>query len=156
MAFVNEKITEQDKTKIGAVINYENIRKQARYIPEFDFPRTSFWVPDRERGVYLIFLTGGGREQLNYYALVIDDQPVIFNVDPIIKGNNSIGRQDHLNIYDLLIPEPLESRREEIKQLIREGLEEKAYLSFTADGGTANNPNLVARSKIISFDIEFK
>jgi hypothetical protein len=56
----------------------------------------------------------------------------------------------------LVIPPLLESRREEIKQLIREGLEEYAYLRAAADGGTYENPNTVARANIISIEIEFK
>lgn len=156
MAFVNEKIPEQDRPRFTAVINYENLRKQARYIPEFRSDLLNLWAVDREREAYLVFVTGGGREQLDYYALVIDSQPVVFNVDQKGTGNHSIGIQRHLDVYDLLIPPSLESRQEEIKQLIREGLEEKAYLRATADGGTYENPNTVIRGNIISFEVEFK
>ncbi|WFP49182.1 hypothetical protein PL263_13875 [Methylomonas sp. EFPC3] len=156
MAFVNEKIPEQDRGKFAAVINYENLRKQARYIPEFRSDLLNLWAIDRVRGVYVIFVTGGGREQLEYYVLVMDGQPVVFNVDQKIMGHDSIGLQEHWSVYDLLIPPSLESRREEIKQLIREALEEKAYLRATADGGTFANPNTVARGNIISFEVEFK
>ena len=48
----------------------------------------------------------------------------MFNVERKVKGNDSIGLQEHCNVYDLRIPAELESRREEIKQLIRESLEE--------------------------------
>jgi hypothetical protein len=156
MAFVNEKIPEQDRPRFTAVINYENLRKQARYIPEFQSDLLTRWTIDREREAYVIFITGGGREQLDYYALIIDEQSVVFNVDRKGKGNDSIGIQGHWNVYDLLIPPSLESRREEIKQLIREGLEEMAYFRPFADGGTPDNPNITVRGNIISFEVEFK
>lgn len=156
MAFVNEKIPEQDKPRFTAVINYENLRKQARYIPEFRSDLLNLWTIDRARGVYVIFVTGGGREQLGYYAIVIDGQSIVFNVDRRVKGHDSIGLQEHWDVYDLLIPLSIESRREEIKQLIREGLEEMAYLRATANGGTFENPNTVARGNIVSFEVEFK
>jgi len=156
MAFINEKIPEQDRAEFEAVINYENLRKQARYITEFEPKYNLFWTIDRERGIYILFVIGGGREQLDYYALVIDGQAVVFNVDIKGKGNQCLGIQRHLDIYDLVIPYPLESHREEIKQLIREGLEEMAYFRPLADGGTRDNPNMSARGNIISFEVEFK
>jgi len=156
MAFVNEKIPEQDRAKFEFVINYENLKKQAPYIPEFYPKHLPWWTIDRERGVYILGVTGGGREQMHYCALVIDGKAVVFNDIHKTNGNNSTGLEDHWDIYDLRIPTELEPRRQEIKQLIREGLEEKAHLYFTAEGGTVANPNMTARMNIISFEVEFK
>lgn len=156
MAFVNEKIPEQDRAKFESVINYENLKKQAQYIPEFRLNSHLWWTIDREREVYILGVVGGGRDQLNYYALVINGQAIVFNEDHKTKGNDSTGLEYHWDIYDLRIPAELEPRREEIKQLIREGLEEKAHLYFTAEGGTVANPNMTARMNIISFEVEFK
>lgn len=156
MAFVNEKIPELDRPRFTAVINYENLRKQARYIPEFRTDLLSRWTIDRECGAYVLLLTGGGREQLDYYALVMDEQLVVFNVDPKEKGDDRVGIQGHWNVYDLLIPPSLELRREEVKQLICKGLEEMAYFRPFADGGTRDNPNTTTRGNIISFEVEFK
>lgn len=131
MAFVNEVMPERDRAEFEAVINYENLKKQAPYIPEFppptNLPLPIWWTIDRERGVYVLAVIGEGREQLDYYALVIDGKAIVFNVDQKSKGNDSTGLERHWNIYDLRIPAELASRQEEIKQLIREGLEEKAY-----------------------------
>ena len=80
----------------------------------------------------------------------------MFNVERKGKGDDSIGIRGHLNVYDLRIPAGLEVHREEIKQLIREGLEERAYCRPYAEGGTAFKPNTTARGNIISFEVEFK
>jgi len=154
MAFVNEKISDEDKAKLSSILTFEKISAQAQWIPEFSSPR--WWTVDRERGVYLLFLTGGGREQLPYYVLGIDGQTVVFNVDNVGKGNQSIGIHGCYEVHDLRIPPALESRRDEIKQLLREGLEEEANFNPMADGGTVVNPNMVARTNFISFNVEFK
>ncbi|AEG00530.1 hypothetical protein [Methylomonas methanica] len=156
MAFKNEKISEQDIAKFDAVINYENLRKHARYISRFYPSSHHWWTLDREKDAYVIRVVGGGREQLDYYALVIEGQPVVFNVDDQWEGNDSVGIHAHWNVYDLCIPEELKPRRQEIKQLIREGLEEKAFCRPFADGGTVDNPNTLARGNVVSFEVEFK
>ncbi|MCM2309635.1 MAG: hypothetical protein NDI91_19430 [Sulfuritalea sp.] len=154
MAFVNEKMSDEDKSRISSTITYEKISAQAQWIPNFSEP--SRWAVDRERGTYLIFLTGGGREQLPYYVLGVDGQTVVFNVYRNGEGSDTAGSKEHWEVHDLRIPPALESRREEVKQLIREGLEEYAYFRPLADGGTFENPNTVARGNIISFSVEFK
>jgi len=53
MAFINEKIPEQDRAKFESVINYENLKKQARCISEFRPNSHLWWTIDRERGVYI-------------------------------------------------------------------------------------------------------
>ena len=60
MAFVNEKIPEQDRAAFEAVINYENLKKLARYIPEFRPDLHLWWTIDRKRGAYVLAVTGGG------------------------------------------------------------------------------------------------
>jgi hypothetical protein len=156
MAFKNEKIPEQDRAEFESVINYENLRKQAPYITDFRPNSHLWWTIDRERKAYVLRVIGGGREQLPYGALVIDGKAIVFNFDEKTKGNDSIGLEEHWDIYDLRIPAELESRREEIKQLIRESLEEVAFCRPYANGGTVNNPNTNARANIISIEIEFK
>jgi len=156
MAFVNEKISDEDKSRISSAITFEKISAQAQWIPRF--PEPSWRTVDREKGAFLIFLTGGGREQLPYYALAIDGQTVVFmfNVKRGGEGSDTTGTKEHWEVHDLRIPAVLESQREEVKQLIREGLEEYANFRPLADGGTFENPNTVARGNIISFNVEFK
>jgi hypothetical protein len=154
MAFVNEKISDEDKLKISPVASFENISALAKWIPEYSEPTR--WTVDRERDAYVIFLTGGGREQLPYYMLGIDGMAVIFNVEEKGKGDVIVGLEWHWNVYDLRIPGTLKSRRKEIKQLIREGLKERAYFRPFANGGTVGNPNTIVRGNILSFNVEFK
>ena len=155
MVFKNEKISEQDRAEFESVVNYENLRKQAQYLPEFRSKFITRWTIDRERRVYVLGVIGGGREQLPYCVLVIDGKVIVFNLDQETKGNDSIGLEEHWDIYDLRIPTEMESHQEEIKQLIREGLEEMAYWRPFANGGSVVNPNTTTRSNIISFDVEF-
>ena len=121
MAFVNEKISDDDKVKLSSILTFEKIRAQAQWVPEFSPPR--WWTVDRERGVYLLYLTGGGREQLPYYVLGINGQTVVFNVYWNGVGDDTVGIKGLWEVHDLCIPPTLESHRDEIKQLLREGLE---------------------------------
>jgi len=125
------------------------------------------WIPhkynkhrtcDHDRGVYLVCLVGKGREddQLAYYALGIENDFVIFKLEEHWLGDESVGTEDQRIVHDLKIPKNLESRREEIKLLIQDGLKESAYFSPFANGGTFENPNTIARNNILSFNVEFK
>jgi len=154
MSFKNEKIPDQDRKRLSSIITFEKISAIAHGVPKFSDP--SRWTIDHDRDTYLISLVGGGREQLPYYVFGIGDQVVVFNEDDKSKGDDTVGNKVHLEVHDLRIPSSLESRREEIKQLISEGLEENQYFKPFADGGTVNNPNTTTRRNIISFNIEFK
>jgi hypothetical protein len=63
---------------------------------------------------------------LPYYVLGIDDQVAVFDVKSMSKGDHTVEINKRLEVHDLRILETLEFRRKEIKQLIREGLEENA------------------------------
>lgn len=158
MVFVNEAIPEQDKQKVNDIVNYQTISAIDRWVHQFT--GLNWWTVDRERGAYLINLGGGGSPddmgRMPYAVLVIDDQVVLFNVVSKGTGDNMAGLNKIKEIYNLHIPHALESRREEIKQLIREALEENTFFKPFADGGTVANPNTVARWNIISFNVEFK
>lgn len=158
MAFVNEKISDQDKQVVSSIVNYEAIKAISRWVHRFS--GLDWWTIDRERGVYLIDLGGGGGPddvgRMPYSVLGIDGQIVVFNVVSNGKGNAAVGVQSYKEVHNLQIPSNLESRREEIKQLIRDALEEREFFNPFADGGTVANPNTVARRNILSFNVEFK
>ncbi|MGJ0486228.1 MAG: hypothetical protein ACR65R_17080 [Methylomicrobium sp.] len=154
MAFVNEKISDKDKARISSVITFEKVRALARWIPRIQEPY--WWTVDHERGVYLLCLNGKGREQLAYYAVGINDEFVVFNLDEKGIGDEASGLKYQWTVYDLKIPKSLESSQEKIKQFIREGLEEYAYFRPFAKGGTPNEPNTIARKNIHFFSVEFK
>jgi hypothetical protein len=154
MAFVNEKISDKDKARISSIITFEKVKERARWIPRVQEPY--WWTVDHERGVYLLCLNGKGREQLAYYAVGINDEFVVFNLDEKGVGDEEVGLKYHWAVHNLKIPINLESRREEIKQLIREGLAEFAYFRPFANAGTPSKPNTVARKNILFFSVEFK
>jgi hypothetical protein len=101
-------------------------------------------------------LTGGGPGQLPYYVLGIDVQAVVFNIDNKSTGKFVEGVHWLRYVYELRIPPTLEHRTEEIKQLIREGLNQEAYANPLGNGGTLANQNFVMRRKILSFNVEFQ
>lgn len=157
MAFVNEAIPEQDKQKVNALVNYQAISAIQRWGSQFNMP--AWWTIDRERDVYLLNLSAGGPPdsgEMPFSVLVVEEQIVFFNVVLKGEGNSTIGLNWQKEIYNLHIPQALESRREEIKQLIREALEENVCFDPFADGGTITKPNTVARKNILSFNVEFK
>ena len=157
MAFKNEKIPEQDKVRIAPLVNYERLKKF--YLGVVDNIDPIWWTVDREKDVYLISLGGGGRGepgQMPYCVLGIGDQIVFFNVIQRWQGDKTVGLKHNWEVHNLRIPAALKSRREEIKQLIREAMEEYSYFRPFADGGTRDNPNTTARGNIISFNLEFK
>lgn len=158
MAFVNEKISDQDKKRLSSTITFEKVKERARWIHGFHISTTNTWTCDHDRGVYLVCLVGKGREddQLAHYALGIDNEFVIFKLEEHWLGDESVGTEDQRIVHDLKIPKALEPRREEIKLLIQDGLKESAYFSPYANGGTFDNPNTIARNNILSFNVEFK
>lgn len=154
MAFVNAKVTDQDLAEITPMLDYEKIKAIARWIPKYSMPYR--WSVDRERKAFLISLVGGNRDQFPYYVLGLQKQIVIFNVEDKGNGSDADGIHEHKIVHDIKIPEQLKSHKEEIKQLIRDGLEEEAFFRPLNDGGTFANPNTVARGNILSFNVEFK
>ncbi len=158
MAFVNEKISEEDKKRLSSTITLEKVKERDRWIHGFHISTTNTWTCDHDRGVYLVCLVGKGREddQLAYYALGIENDFVIFKLEEHWLGDESVGTEEQRIVHDLKIPKNLESRREEIKLLIQEGLKESAHFRPFANGGTRDNPNTVERWNILSFNVEFK
>lgn len=157
MAFVNEAIPEQDKQKVNALVNYQTISAIQRWGSQFNMP--VWWTVDRERDAYLLNLSAGGPPdsgQMPFSVLVIEGQIVFFSIVGKGTGDDVIGLNKIKEIYNLHIPQTLESRREEIKQLIKEALKENEYFRPFADGGTIANPNMKARWNIASFSVEFK
>jgi hypothetical protein len=154
MAFVNEKISDEDKARISSIITFEKVKERARWITRIQDPYR--WTVDHEQETYLVCLVGRGREQLAYYVLGIGDEFIVFNLDEKGVGSDTTGLNLAWEVHDLNIPPVLEPRRNEIKQLIREGLEEMAYFRPLNDGGTFDKPNTAVRGNILSFNVEFK
>lgn len=159
MAFKNEKISEQDCAWVATLVNYDSIRAIAARVHRFA-PPDSIWAADRDRNAYLIQLGGRGSPddegRMPYVVLIADGHVVLFNTVVFGTGGHSEGIRRTVEVHNLIIPLSLESRREEVTQLIREGLIEDAFCCPFVDGGTRAKPNLTARWNIKSYSVEFK
>lgn len=153
MAFVNEKISEEDKARILQIISFEKAKALAMWIPRIHEP--SRWTVDHETGAYLVCLVGSGREDLAYYALGIEDNFAILNLDQKVTGDGTSGLEYYWFVQNLSLPNHFEHRRDEIKKLIDESLNEYSYFSPFADGGTVGNPNTKSRLKALLFTVTF-
>lgn len=116
VAFVNEKIPEADRNKLEM--------EKCREVFSF-FSEPTRWVADRERDIYLFHLGGGGaeRESPTYFGLNVQGEIVIFESVRHGVGDNKVGVVISHKISGLRIPQLLKTRKEEIKHLIREGLD---------------------------------
>jgi len=158
MAFKNEKISEQDLEWVSKLVNYESIRAISRWVHQFS--NLSHWTADRENNAFLLKLGGGGNPndvgRMAYAVLILDGQVIVFNLVDRRGGNSTVGMELTMEVHKLIVPPALEQRREEIKRLLREALNEDAYWNPFADGGTVANPNTVARKNLKYFNVEFK
>ena len=155
MTFKNEKISEQDRVWISAIVNYENIRKISRWIHNFRL--SSFWTADHERNAYFINLGGGGSPddegRLPYAVLVLDGEVVVFNLTKIGSGTLQSGLNYEYSVSNIKIPSSLVSRAVEIQALIEQALHEDAF--FAWDGSIAR-PILAARKNVVSCNVKFQ
>lgn len=159
MTFKNEKISEQDRAWVATLVNYDSIKAIAPQVHRFS-PPDWIWTVDRERNAYLIQLGGGGGPddlgRMPYAVLILDEHVIVFNVVRRGTGDGTIGRHVVMEVHKLVVPSIITSHRNEIEQLVFAALEEDAYCMPFADGGTVANPNMVARSNIKFFNVEFK
>ena len=165
MAFVNEIITEQDKEWLSKIITLENIKRTfydyttTHQYSGPDYVNFRLGAVDRDRNAYYIPLGGMDAPEEGRYpnaALVLDGSLIMLCPLSRGKGDHSTGIHSKWYVHNLAIPKQMEHRREEIKQLNREAIEEEAHCSPFADGGTIANSNMKARRNIVSFELEFK
>lgn len=159
MAFKNEKISEQDREWVSKLVNYESIRAISKWVHRFE-RISSIWTVDRDRDAYLILLGGGGMPddvgRLPYAVLVLDGELVVFNVVRKGVGNNTTGRRTVFEVSNVIVPSGLNVRYTEVQRLIKDALEENNLGDPFANDGTVASPNMIARSHVLSFDVEFK
>ena len=160
MTFKNEKISEQDRVWISAIVNYGNIRKISRWIHEFDKPYPTYWTADRERKAYLMMLGGGGSPddegRLPYAVLVLDGEVVVFNLTKMGQGTLQSGLSYEYLVRNLEIPSTLIDRSSEVRDLIEQAIREYSFFDPFANGGTFVNPNLTARKNVLSCNVDFQ
>lgn len=121
MTFINEVITEETKG-------------------EFDFSRLTDpisghpiaprkrWTIDRDRNAVLIIIGGGTPEIPEFYALIWKGDIIKFSAISKVSSSPETGRIISWDIFDIDIPIPLQSKQEDICQLIREAIDAKGWL----------------------------
>lgn len=115
MAFVNEEIPESDKPKVDpTVMSIQGWRSDSI---------SSRWTIDRERDIFMVWIGGSGPEIPIIYALSFGGEIVRFRAGRLmspINGDKKNGYDLEWWVFDFNIPESLQSRSEEIMQLIAE------------------------------------
>jgi hypothetical protein len=114
MAFVSERIPEEDKNKIDM--------KKLWSIGSY-FIEPTRWVIDRENNVYLFPLGGGGAEMPSFFGISVQGEIITLEADRCGTGNNTTGIVLSYKVSRIMIPQIFEARRDEIKRLIREALD---------------------------------
>lgn len=115
MAFVSERITEADKGQI----DMEKLRAE---VPRVQQP--TWWVIDRERGIYLIDTAAqGGPEIPELYCLNIRGELLLFHTKYFGTGNRDTGVDLSWDVFDLRVPRNFSMPKQDIEQLIREALD---------------------------------
>jgi hypothetical protein len=139
MAFVNEKISEEDKMRIEPVL--KKIASEANFIYHYSAPQ--YWTIDRERDLYLVHLTSNAPDWFgDYYVFGIDGQYITFYADPNPSGNPTWSK-NYLLICELEMPSNLEEYRTKINQLIIESLKKGAWFNPFSIGSNSNNQNTI-------------
>ncbi len=130
MAFVNELVTEEQKTKIDPKIFYRAYRG----------PRDLYrWVVDREREVFVVHVGSGlpwdgtGPRPGEYFALSWKGEVVKFEALVVAEGTRQSWK-GHWDVMEVHIPDAFSARRDEVLELIREGLMAMGNAIGTADG----------------------
>lgn len=166
MAFKNEQISDHDREWVTALVTYENIRAIScrvggvHGIHNFEPLVLSWWTADHGRDAYFLSLGGGGTPddvaRMPYAVLLLEGHIVLFNLVRKGTGDRVVGKHLIYEVHNLTADSSLRFRDDEVRQVLREALEEYAYHRPFADGGTMANPNMVARLNVKSVEIEFK
>jgi hypothetical protein len=117
MAFVNEAVPEEQKSKFDPKVFYQGV---------FHKPVTTRrWVIDREQDAFLILLGGGGREPEIPYNYALSWKGVVIKFDAVqtADGSKEKGWSANWMVSNMRIPPALEPQRQEVLQLLREGLD---------------------------------
>ena len=123
MAFVNEKLTDNDKEFISSFKFHNPIGRLNELAP---LPEE--WSIDKKNNYYLICLGGQGRlfdEEYppNYYHLIIDNKSVEVEARFKCKGNYFTGVEILWKVQRIYVPHSLNYiSSEKIKDIVREAL----------------------------------
>ena len=124
MAFVNERISEEDKVKY----KIENL-------PDYQYRHWSSWTIDRERDYFLLFNgTSHDRPFCYYFLFSYQGQAVI--IDVALKGNGQSPEGVNLTDYDICrvqISEKLRDKQGEVLQIFAEAVSKSKWGSTSKE-----------------------
>ena len=106
MAFVYEKVKEEDRELYNSFLPNEKADEVTR------------WVADKERNIYFFWIGGETRECIEEYFLAWNDLKIyIYTVEKMYRDNKDI-RTVHIWINTISMPNKLNNDKEKIKEIV--------------------------------------
>lgn len=106
MAFVYEKVKEEDWELYNSFLPNEKADRHTR------------WVADRERNIYFFWIGGEIRESIYEYFLAWDDLKIyIYIVEKMYKDNED-RRNAHIWINSISLPKVLSDNDNKVKEIV--------------------------------------
>lgn len=118
MAFVNERISENDREYFNSFSLKSPFTDQPLYARE--------WTIDRERDVFLVGLGGRGTYDSDipmFYALIWENEVILLDTYCKGEGNYSTGIEMWWKITKIIAPDALIKNMEEMLELIKEAFD---------------------------------
>ena len=124
MAFINERIPEEEKEKLAFEVSTR---------PDGSKPTLYKWTIDRERNAYLVTTKvigggAGGGKTIEYFALVWNSNVVGFSGYYQRTRDNVGSITQNWYIQNLEIPSSISDLKEEIVRLVRDALDVRGVL----------------------------
>ncbi|MCB1863344.1 MAG: hypothetical protein KDI47_16690 [Gammaproteobacteria bacterium] len=121
MAFVNERIPEEEKEKFTFEVFTH---------PDGEKPTLYKWTVDRQKNAFLVLtkVIGGGAsgtQETEYFTLIWNQHLIKFSADAITGGSRETGYFLTWNVHQVEIPQEIQDMREDIQTLIRDALDAK-------------------------------
>lgn len=108
MAFVKEKILEENKELFDSFnLCYDGVKREVN--------KFTYWLVDKEREIYFIYLGGGALEHPYVYALIWKNRKVIITVE-----SRSYKENVHWLIESIKASKSLEQDKKAIIEIIKE------------------------------------
>ena len=124
MAFVYEEIPQEENYRIAHLKHpFDSSRA----------PVATSWTRDRDRDAVLYFMGGGGPEVPQYFMFMWQGEEIELvgteNVEYLLKSEG--GTQVYRSLLPYEVPQSLQDRKEELKNLIREAFIATGYAGRT-------------------------
>ena len=118
MGFVKENITtEEDKARFNAFKFVTPVSKK-----NYEISKSTKWVIDRERDIFMTYLGGGPHEVPDFFVLILPEGRVYFEGFRKVTGDGPGTQEIWWELIRVDIPSHIKSRELEIQELIKEVL----------------------------------